>query len=145
MEYSIGDVAKRTGLTPHTLRYYEKEGLLLDISRKSNGLRVFGDDDIEWLGIISCLKDTGMSIANIKQYMALCKDGRDSIETRKELFKTQRQHIKNQIARLNQHLETAQYKIWYYENIERLGDESDPLNCEKMRKIYEKIGQGDVI
>lgn len=137
MRYSIGEVSKITGIGQHTLRYYEKEGLLYGIERKSNGLRAYTDQDIELINVISCLKDTGMSIADIRQYVQLCKEGKDTFDARVQLFKKQREYIMEQINLLSKHLETAEYKIWYYENVEALGDESDPLNCIKMRKIYE--------
>jgi len=56
MGYSIGQVAKKTGLTTHTLRYYEKEGLLPFIKKSGSGLRVFSETDLDWLALIECLK-----------------------------------------------------------------------------------------
>ena len=69
MGYSIGQVAKKTGLTAHTLRYYEKEGLLPFVQKSGSGLRVFSDNDLDWLAMIECLKETGMSLKGIKQYI----------------------------------------------------------------------------
>ena len=62
MKYSIGQVAKKTGLTAHTLRYYEKEGLLPFVQKTGSGLRVFSDTDIGWLEMIECLKGVVMSL-----------------------------------------------------------------------------------
>ena len=139
MGYSIGEVSKITGISAYTLRYYEKEGLLHNIERKTNGLREYTDQDIELLNIINCLKDTGISISHIKDYIHLCKQGEETLDTRIELFKKQRNHIISKIELLKKHLDTANYKIWYYENVTELGDENDPLNCMKMREIYEKV------
>lgn len=137
MTYSIGEVSQKIGLSTHTLRYYEKEGLLYSINRKSNGLREFTDNDIELLNVICCLKDTGMSINNIKHYINLCKQGKNSFADRKQIFEIQKKHIEKELEKLNTYLETAKFKIWYYENIEQLGNEDDPLNCGKMRTLYE--------
>ncbi len=139
-KYSIGEVAKLCFVTAHTIRYYEKEGLI-KIERKDNGLRVLSDNDIELLNIISCLKSTGMSISDIKDYFNLCNKksmGKENFQLRRELFCKQREKLTEQIELLNKHLATVEYKIWYYENIEKFGDESDPLNCVKMREHYEK-------
>ena len=137
MTYTIGEFAEKTGLSTHTLRYYEKEGLLYSINRKSNGLREFSDKDLSLLNIILCLKATGMSIGNIKQYVNMCKEGKETENARKEIFVIQKQHIEAEINKLNSYLETVDYKIWYYENLAKLGNEEDPQNCEKMRNIYD--------
>ena len=75
MRYSIGQVAKKLGLTAHTLRYYDKEGLLPFVRKGSSGARVFEDEDVDWLIIIECLKGTGMQLKDIKKYMDLCQQG----------------------------------------------------------------------
>ena len=62
MRYSIGQVAQKMGLTAHTLRYYDKEGLLPFVKKNSSGLRMFSDEDIDWLVVIECLKGTGMQL-----------------------------------------------------------------------------------
>lgn len=141
--YSIGEVAELTGLSAHTLRYYEKEGLVFDVERGVNGLRAYSQSNIDMINIITCLKDTGMTISDIKGYVELCKNGQNSYDARAELFKAQRVCIVNQIALLSKHLETTEYKIWYYENIEKLGDESDPNNCKNMKELYNAHCKGD--
>ena len=67
MGYSIGQVSKKTGLGVHTLRYYEKEGLLPFVSKTSSGLRTYSDNDLGWIKMIECLKATGMPLTGIKQ------------------------------------------------------------------------------
>ncbi len=136
MKYTIGEVAEKTGLSAHTLRYYEKVGVLNSIGRSANGIREFSDNDIELLKIVNCLKETGISINEIKNYIELCSQGKNSIEERKKIFEERKKHIEQEIENLNRHLETVKYKIWYYDNIEELGNEEDPLNCDKMRNIY---------
>lgn len=90
MRYSIGQVAKKLGLTAHTLRYYDKEGLLPFVRKGSSGARVFEDEDVDWLIIIECLKGTGMQLKDIKKYMDLCQQGDATVGERLELFKRQK-------------------------------------------------------
>ncbi len=137
MGYSIGEISALTGLTPHTLRYYEKEGII-DVPRKKNGLREFTDMELEMLKIVVCLRETNMSINDIKNYVALCQLGKDSASERKELFILQKKHIEEQIEKLHDFLDLANYKIWYYDNVIELGNEDDPNNCENMKKLYEE-------
>ena len=69
--YSIQDVSKKTGLSAHTLRYYEKEGLISGVDRSPGGFRQYSDEDIEVLGLIRCLKNTGISIQEIARFTQL--------------------------------------------------------------------------
>lgn len=136
MGYNIGEVAKLVNMSPHTLRYYEKEGLI-SIARKENGLREFSHSDLELLKVIVCLKETNMPISGIKNYVNLCKQGSESLKAKKDIFILQKEHLEAEIAKLQEYLELSKYKIWYYENVKEFGDESDPHNCNKMRALYE--------
>ena len=100
MGYSIGQAAKKMGLTTHTLRYYDKEGLLPFVKKSGSGLRVFSDEDMEWLVVIECLKGTGMSLKNIKQYIDWCLEGDATIDKRLEMFKRQKNKLEEQMAEL---------------------------------------------
>ena len=73
--YSIQEVCRKTGLTAHTLRYYEKEGLLTSVERSAGGFRQYSDEDLEWLGLICCLKNTGMSLQEIARFVKLAHEG----------------------------------------------------------------------
>ncbi len=139
MNYSIKEVAEITGLSAYTLRYYEKEDILKNIKRNEKGVRVYEEHDLELLHVITCLKETGMSLINIKDYVQMCRDGSDTFAIRYTIFEKQKEELEKQISTLERHLETANYKMWYYKNIEELGNEDDPNNCEKMKKIYEGL------
>ncbi|TCT17040.1 DNA-binding transcriptional MerR regulator [Natranaerovirga pectinivora] len=115
MKYTIAQVSERTGLTPHTLRYYDKEGLLPFIERSASGIRIFKESDFEWLSLISCLKNTGMQIKDIKQFIDWCSEGDSTLQNRLELFKLQKEQVNKQIEALNKHLEKINHKIEYYE------------------------------
>lgn len=138
MSYTIGEIAKKTGLPTSTIRWYEKEGLLFDIDRNKNGLRIFTDKDIEMIEVVICLKNTGMSIHLIKQYIDLFRHGPETYSTRVKLFQLQKERLESQIASLQEQLAAANYKIWYYQNVEEIGDPADPENCAKMRSYYEE-------
>ena len=62
MYYTVGEMAKRLGVAPSTLRYYDQEGLLPFVERSEGGIRVFKESDYEWLQVIGCLKKTGMPL-----------------------------------------------------------------------------------
>ena len=117
MGYSIAEVAEKTRLTPHTLRYYEKEGLLPFVDRSNTGNRVFKEKDLEWLELICCLKNTGMSIKQIKEVIALSLKGDDTLEIRREIFIRHREEVLNQITELHKNLDKINCKINYYDSI----------------------------
>ena len=114
MGYTIGQAAKKMGLTAHTLRYYDKEGLLPFVAKSSSGLRIFADSDIEWLVMIECLKGTGMSLKDIKQYIDWFIEGDSTLELRLEMFKKQKAKLEEQMSQLKKHLEKIDFKIAYY-------------------------------
>ena len=114
MGYSIGQVAKKTGLGVHTLRYYEKEGLLPFVRKSGSGLRIYSDSDIGWLGMIECLKGTGMTLKGIKQYIDWYIEGDSTLEQRLEMFKRQKVKLEEQLAELQKNMAKIDYKISLY-------------------------------
>ena len=85
MAYTVGEMARRLGVPASTIRYYDKEGLLPFVGRSSGGIRVFTEKDFEWLRIIECLKKTGMSLKDIREYIELAMQGDETIARRLEL------------------------------------------------------------
>ena len=100
MAYTVGETARMLHVPASTLRYYDKEGLLPSVERTSGGIRMFKDDDIEWLRIIDCLKKSGMSIRDIREYIALVAQGDSTINERLQLFYRQREILKAQMREL---------------------------------------------
>lgn len=121
MLYTVGEMAKKLGVAPSTLRYYDKEGLLPFVERSGGGIRMFKDSDFEWLHIIECLKKTGMSIKDIKIFIDWCIEGDSTIEQRLELIKQQREAVLAQMNQLHETLNTLNYKQWYYETAKAAG------------------------
>lgn len=118
MNYTINEVAIKFGLSTHTLRYYDKEGLMPFIGRTKSGNRVFSEADLNWVKMVCCLKDTGMQIKEIKQYADLCLQGMNTINERKEMLVDHRQHVLKQMEQLKNNLDLIDSKIAVYGNPE---------------------------
>lgn len=121
-EYTISEVAEKMGVSVHTLRFYDKEGLLPDVERV-NGRRVFKDKDFGWLRVLNCLKNTGMPLKDIKRYLELCKKGDESLQERMDIMLAQKESIESQIKFLQLNMKELEYKIWYYEEALKAGTE----------------------
>ena len=114
MVYTVGEIAKKIGVAPSTLRYYDKEGLLPFVERSNGGIRMFRDSDVEWLYLIECLKKTGMPVKEIKRFIDLYCEGDKTIESRLSLIDKQLSAVKAQMKELAETLEMLEYKHWYY-------------------------------
>ena len=112
--YSIQDVSKKTGLTAHTLRYYEKEGLISGIERSQGGFRQYTDEDLERLGLICCLKNTGMSIQEIARFVQLTHEGDHTLQERVELLRAHRELVLERIAEMQKHLDKVTWKLNFF-------------------------------
>lgn len=110
----IGEVAKKTGLSEHTLRFYDKAGLLSDVARRRGGVRDFGPADMTRIGMIECLKKTGMSLADIRVFIDWCAAGDDTIQQRYDMFVAREQIVRQQIAELKRTLKVIEFKRDYY-------------------------------
>lgn len=132
--FGIGEVAKMTGLSVHTLRYYEKEGLLCFVRKNSAGFRVYTEDDLGWIGMIECLKSTGMTLKGIKQYIDWFKEGDGTLDKRFEMFKRQRKSLEKAQEKLRENMEKIDYKIRLYEEALRLGSLEKAGKSEAFKK-----------
>ena len=112
--YSIQDVSKKTGLTAHTLRYYEKEGLISGVERSQGGFRQYTDEDLERLGLICCLKNTGMSIQEIARFVQLTHEGDHTLKERVELLREHREQVLERMAEMQKHLEKVTWKLNFF-------------------------------
>lgn len=112
--YSIQDVSKKTGLTAHTLRYYEKEGLISGVERTQGGFRQYTDEDLERLGLICCLKNTGMSIQEIARFVQLTREGDHTLEERVELLREHRERVLERMEEMQKYLEKVTWKLNFF-------------------------------
>jgi DNA-binding transcriptional MerR regulator len=116
-QLSIGDVAARTGLSVHALRYYEREGLLLSprVKRARGGHRRYTPEDVRWVEICLRLRASGMPLAEIREYAELVREGPGNEAQRLELLRKQQQRVEEQLAELSQCLNIISHKVAVYE------------------------------
>ena len=127
--YSIKQAAQTTGVSVATLRYYEDEGLLRNIKRLPNGHRRYSEQDILWIEFLICLRDSGMAIQDLKQYVTLSYQEGTGHE-RCALLEAHRTALKAKIASLQHRLERIDDKIaWYHERLAPL-PEPDSVSTE---------------
>ena len=134
MYYTVSEVAKRLHLSPHTIRFYAKEGLLDFVERDQNGNRIFKEVDFERLFIIASLKRAGMSIKQMKRFTELCDAGDTTLAQRLQIIRNQREAVETQITELQDALDVLRYKVWLYEVALKAGTVAvhDTLPPDKM-------------
>ena len=115
--FTIKQISEKTKLTEHTIRYYDREGLIPLITRTKSGIRQFSEDDLEWINLICCLRNSSMPLQEIKEFMQLCLKGKDSLEERRELLIRHRTRIQEKMANLDNSLNIVNYKIEHYKEI----------------------------
>lgn len=123
MDYSISQVAESYNLSIHTLRYYEKEGLLPFVKRTRSGIRRFDKTALDGLKIVECLKKSGMPLKDIKRFLDWCQEGNSTLEKRRDMFYERRETVLAQVAELQKVLDVITYKCWYYETAVAEGSE----------------------
>jgi len=118
---SIAEAAEQTGLTAHTLRYYERDGLMLaSVDRSTSGHRRYTERDLTWIELITRLRATGMPIRDVRRYAAMVRDGDGNEADRLELLKAHRDRVEAQLSQVADHLRAINHKIGIYEgNLDR--------------------------
>ena len=142
MLYTVGEMAKILGIPASTLRYYDKEGLLPFVERSSGGIRMFTEKDHEWLKVIECLKQSGLSIKDIRNFISMVIQGDESsLAKRLTLFQARRDAVKKQIKDMQETLELLEFKCWYYEQAIQDGTEERvrSLSLDEIPKQYRNI------
>jgi DNA-binding transcriptional MerR regulator len=124
---TIGQAAKRTGLSVHALRFWEREGLLASpVSRRPGGQRVYSEDDLEWLELCVKLRSTGMPLAMIRAYTELVRQGPGNERERLTILREHHDRLTTQIATQTACLEIIEFKIGLYEGSLSAGT-ADPV------------------
>jgi DNA-binding transcriptional MerR regulator len=113
---TIAEVSKQYELTPDTLRYYERIGLIPPVHRNSSGNRDYTEDDCRWVSFIKCMRSAGLSIEVLMEYVTLFRQGDETREVRKELLEAQRRELIKRIEELQDTLAVLDRKISGYEN-----------------------------
>jgi DNA-binding transcriptional MerR regulator len=117
--YTIKEVAKKTGISAHTLRFYEKEGVLPFVERDEHGNRIYNDYNLSWVELLVALRSTGMPLNDLKRYVVLYKQGESTLPERKEMMLNHRNKVEEMKNQLNKYLEKINYKLALYDVQER--------------------------
>ena len=125
--YTIQEVAEMTDLSAHTLRYYEKIGLLESITRHDNGHRRYAEADLGWIHFLKLLRATGMPIQQMQVFMEFARQGDSTIADRVEVLTEHRRKLAAHIAELQDHMDHLDRKIAYYNGI-LTGISADPCD-----------------
>jgi len=115
--YNMKDVCQEVGMTYEALKFYCNEGLVPGVKRDKNNRRIFSKNDVAWIKSLTCLKRCGMSIAEMKEYLALCLQGQPSIPARKLILERKRQELLNAIAGLNECVDYIDWKQGFYDDV----------------------------
>lgn len=113
----IAEVARRTGLSADTLRYYEKAGLIDSVRRTAGGVRRYAAADMDWLAFLLRLRDTGMSIADMQRFAVLRREGDTSVAERLALLREHRDGVDRRIRSLQENNRALDNKIAHYEKL----------------------------
>lgn len=116
---SVGEAAARVGLTTHTLRWYEQEGLVASVGRDAVGRRRYTEEDLTWLTLLTKLRNTGMPVRDMLRYAELAREGGHTIADRRRLFEAHRERVLARIAELRRDLAAIDYKIEVYRKLEK--------------------------
>ena len=113
-ELTISEAAERTGLTRHTLRYYERDGLMLGVGRAGSGHRRYSERDLGWIELITKLRATGMPIREVRRYAELVRAGDGNEDERLSLLRAHRARVLAQLDTMATYLDAIDMKISYY-------------------------------
>lgn len=126
---TITEVAKRTGLTAHTLRYYERAGLIAPVSRAPGGQRRYAASDLDWIGFLLRLRETRMPIGQMQVFARLRGEGNETVPDRRQLLQTHLSQVLESITAMQQAAQALQAKIEHYQAVE-LSLHAAPLHPE---------------
>lgn len=119
--FTIQQISNITGLSVHTLRYYEKIGLLDKVERDVNGYRQYTESDISWINFLIRLRETGMPVSEMKQFSDLRSQGDLTVGLRRGLLENHQKNVQEKIKNLQNNLHKIEEKINYYKKLE-IGD-----------------------
>jgi DNA-binding transcriptional MerR regulator len=113
-EMTIADAAREAGVSVHTIRYYERAGLLSPIERNGSGHRRFTEEDVEWVVVCTKLRATGMPIRRVREYAELVRQGDGNEAERLALLEAHREDVRARLRQVRRNLELIDYKIDLY-------------------------------
>lgn len=117
MLYTMMQVCRKLDMTYQTLKFYCNEGLVPNVKRDKNNRRVFDERDVAWLSSLTCLKKCGMSIQEMKDYLAMCLEGEVSIPERKKMLARKQEALREQIKELEDSVAYIDWKQNFYDEV----------------------------
>ncbi len=115
--YTMKETCLKTGLAYETLKFYCNQGLVPNVKRDSQNHRVFDDRDVAWINSLNCLKRCDMGIAEMKEYLALCQDGEETIPKRKRILEAKRRTLEEEQKRIADAIAYIDRKQSFYEDV----------------------------
>lgn len=115
--YTMMQVCRELGMTYQTLKFYCNEGLIPNVKRDRNNRRIFDERDVKWIRDLACLKKCGMSIQEMKDYLALCLQGEATIPARKELLAQKQAALHRSIRELEDSVAYIDWKQNFYDEV----------------------------
>ena len=115
--YSMKEACRLTNMTYENLKFYCNEGLVPNVKRDSHNYRVFDEHDINWIKSLNCLKNCGMGISEMKEYLRLCMEGPDTIPERKEILDEKRKALLKSMAELQRAIKYIDWKQNFYDDV----------------------------
>lgn len=112
---TITEVTKKFDLSQDTLRYYERIGLIPGVNRNKSGIRDYTEEDCRWIEFIKCMRNAGLPIEVLIEYVSLFQQGDATVDARKELLTEQRDRLAARMEEMRKTLERLNYKIERYE------------------------------
>ncbi|PAD32368.1 MerR family transcriptional regulator [Paenibacillus sp. 7523-1] len=135
MSFTIKEASERLGCPAHKIRYYEKEGLLPYINRDQNGNRLFEEEHLEWMRVMSCFRATGMKVSVLKQMVNLAMEGASTIPLRKAMLTQYKKELYQRQNDLNQALEAVNQKLSIYDDMEKGKEDSENKLLQEMSSL----------
>lgn len=117
MIYTMMQACSQTGLSYETLKFYCNQGLVPNVKRDGNNRRIFDDRDIGWINSLNCLKNCGMSISEMKEYIALCLIGESSIPERKQILAEKRKRLEAETKQIQDSIDYIDWKQGFYDDV----------------------------
>ena len=135
--YTIKEVADKMEISEHTLRFWAKSGFFPFVKRNQNNIRIFSENDLEWVRIVKCLRSVGTENKAIKRYIDLCIMGDSTIPERYGIIQATKLKAKQQLEELTKQLDLLNYKEKFYQNLikNNLKDTWNPMNKMEQEDI----------
>lgn len=135
MAYTIIEVERKTGIPSRTLRFWADKGVFPYVEKDKNGVRYFSEKDLQWVIWVDCYRQIGMSIKDLKDYIALCVKGKSTVKERLEIILNLKEKTLEDMQKLQIILEKLDFKIEYYEKmIKESKDELNPLSKDYVKR-----------